>query len=218
LLGAIEIAISDRGAAMTDQDLLMLVQSYVARKDRTLAPADENSAWERFYVSAGDLMRATIRQVSPARAILDDVIQEAWADLCKALPEFRLDPERGTLDGWVKSVASHEAWRWGRRRAKRLEHPLDPDLADALLDAEPGPESELERTHQGELFHARLTQFADRLSARDRRMLTMRIVDHRRSDQIARELGLSAVCVRQALHRLLSQLRDFLRASGLGPT
>ena len=97
------------------------------------------------------------------------------------------------------------------------EDTLADDLAASMLDRKPGPEAELERMQQHELFHARVTQFAKRLSERDCRILIMRFIELKSTGAIAREVGVRPGCVRDFLHRLAPDLRDFLLAGGLGP-
>jgi RNA polymerase sigma factor (sigma-70 family) len=201
---------------MSEDQWLPLVQSYLARPDRDLATIDECAAWEQFHLMCRTVILASIRRVRAARAVSEDVSQDVLTKLVENLPDFNLDPARGDLESWVKSIASHEAWRWVRKRCKRHEGPLDADMADHVLDPDPGPDVELERMQQHELFKARVTEFAERLRERDRRIVIMRFVNLRSVLEIIRELGLTEGCAWSVLHRAVPQLRDFLRACGLG--
>ena len=49
-------------------------------------------------------------------ALAEDIGQDVWLILLRRLPGFAFDPARGTLRGWVASIASHEAWRRVRKR------------------------------------------------------------------------------------------------------
>ncbi len=203
---------------MFEQKRLPLVQCYLAKLDRSLATTEESSAWDEFHLMCLTLIGASIRRVRPARAVSEDVTQDVLTKLLENLPDFDPDPACGKLESWVKSIASHEAWRWVRRRVKRREGPLDAYTTEELVDHEPGPDAELEHMQQHELFQARVTEFAERLRERDRQIVVMRFVKLRSVPEIANELSLTEGCVRSVLHRVVPQLRDFLRACGLGRT
>ena len=130
-----------------------------------------------------------------AGPLWEDVRQEVLAKLIKYLPGFQLDPARGDLESWVKAIALHEAWRRVRKRVNRHEAPLDPDLADQVLEPVPGPDVELARIQEHELFKTSVTEFAARLHKRDRRIIAMRFLNHRSVSEIARESGLTEDCV-----------------------
>jgi RNA polymerase sigma factor (sigma-70 family) len=176
---------------MFQQERLPLVQIYVARLDRNLATTDERSAFEEFLCMCVAVTRASIRRVPGASAVWEDVTQEVLAKLLENLPNFDPDPDCGNLESWVKSIASHEAWRWVRRRVKRREGPLDADTEE-LVDHEPSPEAELENMQRHELFHARVLDFAERLRERDRQIVIMRFVKLRSVREIATELSLTS--------------------------
>lgn len=139
---------------MSDAQRLPLVQSYLARPNRDLATTEERLAWEQFHRMCLSVILVSIRRVRAARAVSEDVTQDVLTKLVENLPDFDFDPARGDLESSVKAIASHEAWRWVRKRSKRHEGPLDPNLADQVLDSEPGPDEELERMQEHELFMA----------------------------------------------------------------
>ena len=148
---------------MWEERLLPQAQMYVSLRDRDVATPEQLAAWEEFYPMSVGIIFAAVRQVRAARPVSEDIVQDVFAKLVVKLPSFQLDPARGDLESWVKAIASHEAWRWVRKRVKRREGPFDPEAVNELFDPQPGPDRELERMQEHELFKARLTEFAERL-------------------------------------------------------
>jgi RNA polymerase sigma factor (sigma-70 family) len=198
-----------------DDDLLLLVQSYVRRSDKQTATAVECGAWESFHPECTALIGATVRRIRAAKEATEDLIQDVWAAVIHGLPEFCPNSKRGTFESWVTCIALRKAWRCVQRRSRRQEEPLAAGLAAELRDSRPGPDFELERIQQQELLSSRLAEFAETLSERDRVIFMLRVVDHRAIYEITRELNLTDDCVRSALRRALVQLGASLRACGI---
>ena len=171
---------------MSDAQWLTKFQSYLALPNRDLATPEESLACEQFLRMCLAVISASIPRARTARAVSEDIRQEVLIKLLEGLPEFKLDPDRGNLESWVRTIASHEAWRWVRKRSKRRERPLDAGTADHVLDPEPGPDVELERMQEHERFQKRVAEFAGRLRDRDRKIVVMRFLDHRSLPEIAR--------------------------------
>ncbi len=201
---------------MISQDVCNLVQSYLARGDKSSAPPAESSAWEAFQRECEAQIYLAVRRVRSLKGAVDDVVQDVWAVVLHDWSEFCLDPNHKTFESWVSSIAAHLLWNYVRRPSRRHERPLPADFAEVLFDHEPGPEAELEEMQQHEQFHACVAQFAKRLSRRDGCILTQRFIDLKTSTTIARELGIKPDCVRKFPQRVGPELREYLRAAGLG--
>jgi RNA polymerase sigma factor (sigma-70 family) len=217
-LASIVYAISIMGAIMVDQDMLMLVPGFLTRQDKAQAPLAERCACDAFLRECAPLIDRLVRRARAPSEAIDDSRQDVWVEVLAGLPEFCLDPDHGTLEAWIGSIVSRQAWRYVRRRSRHRERPLPGELAARIPDHELGPETELEQMQQHEQFCAHVTQFAGRLSQRDSSILTRRFIDLKTSAAIARELGVTPGCVRDFLHRVAPELRAFLRAGGLGVT
>ena len=137
---------------MCEERLRRQAQMYLSLRDRNVATPEQLAAWEEFYPMSVAIIFAVVRQVRAARPVSEDIAQDVFAKLVAKLPNFHLDPARGDLESWVKAIALHEAWRWVRKRVKRREGPLDPEAVDELFDPQPGPDRELERMQEHELF------------------------------------------------------------------
>src|SRR4051794_28847196 len=75
-----------------------------------------------YRVHHAELERAVRRAVLGPDACVEDACSFAWLQL------LRLQPNRATVFGWLRTVAIHEAWRLARRerRDQHFEVPLDP--------------------------------------------------------------------------------------------
>ncbi len=196
---------------MISQDVCNLVQSYLARGDKSSAPRRSPAPGRRFSENA---RRRSIWQSDVSvrlKGAVDDVVQDVWAVVLHDWSEFCLDPNHKTFESWVSSIAAHLLWNYVRRPSRRHERPLPADFAEVLFDHEPGPEAELEQMQQHEQFHACVAQFAKRLSRRDGCILTQRFIDLKTSTTIARELGIKPDCVRKFPQRVGPELREYLR-------
>ena len=126
---------------MWEEQRLPDVQIYLSLPNRALATPEQLAAWEDFYAMSVDSVFASVCRVRAAGPLWEDVRQDVLTRLIEYLPGFQLDPARGDFESWVKAIALHEAWRRVRKRAKQREGPLDPEVADQLLELEPGPVS-----------------------------------------------------------------------------
>lgn len=155
-----------------------------------------------------------------ARRTLDpdvafDLMSETFAELFAHLGDFRgTTEEQGRA--WMWAVARHLLYRWrvrgaGERRSlERVGLPV----------ATSGP-AEYERIEDLADVQRVLPQLADalgRLGAEQRTAVTLRVVEHRGYDEIARECGASEEAVRARVSRALRQLGKSLAAnSGTSP-
>jgi RNA polymerase sigma factor (sigma-70 family) len=199
---------------MWEERQLPDAQIYVSLSNRNLATPEQRAAWEGFYMMSLASIFAVVSRVRTAGPVAEDVTQEVLAKLVKRLPNFQLDPARGDRESWVKEIALHEAWRWVRKRCKRHEGPLDPDLADKVLDPEPGPDIELERMQEHELFKTRVTEFAERLPEPDGQIVMLRWVSGYSLSTIATEMSLSKDRIAWVVRRETPGLVDYLRRCG----
>jgi DNA-directed RNA polymerase specialized sigma24 family protein len=139
---------------MLNQHVLVLVLSYLDKRDKSLASAAELIAWDAFRRECEALISLAIRRVRAARGASDDIFQDVWLALFDDLPRYCLDPGDKTFESWVSSIASHVVWNYVRRPSRRREQPLSVDPATVLLDEELGPEAELELMQENEHFHS----------------------------------------------------------------
>src|SRR5271157_3344486 len=108
----------------------------------------------------------TLARLTGEREGMEDLGQEVFLRLFRALPHFRGRAKLSTfLCRIVVNVVNDE---WSRRQAARRMDQID-DEAQALVNSEPGPGALLEQSGLREALDAALEQ----LKLRDRTILTL---------------------------------------------
>ena len=157
------------------------------------AAGDEAAVVRIVAVHQADMERIAFF-VSGDLDVAADAVQAAWAIAWRRLGKLR-DPSR--LKAWLMSVAANEARQIMRSQRRRTVRELAVDGAAGSGDPD----------------RAALNDPANAVAAldhRDRTLIGMRYIAELGSDEIGRELGLSASGVRVRLHRLLARLRTEL--------
>ena len=180
------------------------------------ASADETAAWDDFVRTHDPMVRDVVRKYAHRWADCDDLRQEVWKALARELPGFHLDPARGTLRGWIATVAHRAAGRAAGRMSRRRMEVLTPDLTAVLLDPAPDPATLFERMLDQSLVQAILADPGSRIPGVSQRIVVMRYFEDRSVPQIGGELGLSEHCVEMRLNRALKKLRGLFCERGFG--
>ncbi|MFI5459011.1 MAG: sigma-70 family RNA polymerase sigma factor [Isosphaerales bacterium] len=113
-------AINHGWCLTSDQKRVNLIRSFLAAPDGC-ASAAAVLAWNAFYRAYNPLIRVVVRKYAGRRVDVDDLTQEVWIALTNELPDFQQDPARGTLSGWVATVAHHAAASDSTERAGCLK-------------------------------------------------------------------------------------------------
>jgi RNA polymerase sigma-70 factor (ECF subfamily) len=142
-----------------------------------------------------------------------DLMAETFAELFARIEEFRgATEEQGRA--WMWTVARHQLYRWRERGVVERR-----SLERLGVPTAPGPDDYERIEDLADLQHVlpRLSDAFDRLGADQRTALTLRVVEHRGYDEIARECGASEEAVRARVSRGLRQLGKSLAANS-GPS
>jgi RNA polymerase sigma factor (sigma-70 family) len=201
---------------MSERELIVLVSSFLAKRTGN-ATADERHAWEEFFVTYDPILRASIRRIHAALPVLDDVAQDAWVVLIRRLPRWTCDPARAPIGVWVTEIARRLALKRARRRSRVQVAPLSDTHSQALVDPEPGPDTEFEWLQEHESFRALVSEFAAGLDDRTRRIVVMHWVQSCALSMIASDLSISLDAVWGAIRRARPKLIRHLRRNGLAP-
>jgi RNA polymerase sigma factor (sigma-70 family) len=163
-----------------------------ASRQATFATFYDENVW-RVYGFFGYRLRA--------REDAEDLTQQTFERALKAWRQF--DPDRGTAQAWVISIARNLLIDHFRRDRSSSLRPLD-EQPERLLGVDGGPddiglEPELERA-------------LGLLSDRDREVIALRFGGDLNGPEIAATMGLSLANVQQILSRCLRALRAELEA------
>jgi RNA polymerase sigma-70 factor (ECF subfamily) len=170
-----------------------------ARRLAERAAAGDHAAWEQIYRSAYPRLRAYAgRHVGGESA--DDVVSETMMRAVASIDRFRWTP--AGIEPWLfgiarRVVADHHR-RTGRLRrwSRAVASPAQPLPADAAELADE---------------HAAVRAAFERLSARDRELLELRVIAGLTPEQAAALLGKRPGAVRVAQSRALARLRQRLQ-------
>jgi Sigma-70 region 2 len=107
--------------ASLDTELLEPDQKYLQTRREKGKPSTElRRAWEVFYRTCDPFVRHTVTSCQIAYGHdLDDYVQEAWIEITTSLVQFAYDPDRGSFEGWLRTVVVRtvgmKRWRADRR-------------------------------------------------------------------------------------------------------
>ena len=127
-----------------------------------------------------------------------DAVQDALLKAWHRRDEFRGE---AALDSWIHRIALNAAIDLTRRRKRRGEEELDPELPEAV--ATESAESE----YVQESFGKDLSTAMQRLTGKERQIFLLKHVEGWRLDEIAESLQMPLGSVKNALFRAVRKLR-----------
>lgn len=175
--------------------------------------ADDGSAGfdrERFHAGDRALFRHLVRETSPRmlRVIRGyardddhaaDLLQVCWIRIYRKRARFS---GTGSFLGWALTVCRNVCRTEARKRRPGPHVRLD-DHGE-LPDRTPGPAEQLQRQERAAALYAAL----ERLRARERDAILLRILEGRSTAEVAQLLAVKEVSVRSLIHRGLKKLRQ----------
>ncbi|WP_035350542.1 RNA polymerase sigma factor [Edaphobacter aggregans] len=153
----------------------------------------------------------TLYRLTGSREHLDDLAQEVFLRLYRALPNFRGESLVTTyLYRIAVNVAQNE---WKRR--KRADRPLVSmsDETSAWEERLEHPERNAEQQMEEREFRLRVEEQLQELSSVERTVLVLYHQEERSYEQIAAALNMPIGTIRTHLHRGRKKLRERLQAS-----
>ena len=133
----------------------------------------------------------------------EDLTQQTFERALRAWARF--DPDRGSADSWLISIAHNLVVDHYRSDRSTAERPLDDPAAEWALGVAPPPEDGLG-------VDPALAAALETLSDRERELIALRFGGDLNGPEIARITGLTLANVQQILSRALRQLRSELRS------
>jgi RNA polymerase sigma-70 factor (ECF subfamily) len=134
----------------------------------------------------------------------EDVLQETWTGVYKALKRFE---GRSTVKTWLTRILTTQVALWRRKRRGGMLSLDDSPVAQA--DALPGREHSAARRSD---WQSDLDVALGRLSPDHREVIVLREVDGLSYDEIAEALRVPRGTVESRLHRARGELRKLLQA------
>ena len=159
-----------------------------------------------------DYLRNVLRRFTETDEAARDLLQEAFFQILRSLPDFRGESQ---LTTWLYSIAKHVAL--ARYRKDKRQSPLEEEtlahVAAGRKDrgwvnghASWDPVEETTRSEETTLVHEALEE----LSENYREVIELRDLNELSTEEVAKELGLTRVNVRVRLHRARKKLKEVL--------
>ena len=187
-----------------------------AAPDASLSEADlqalrnrDPDAVQRWIYGHRNYIEGVLRRYSRDADVARDLVQEAFFQALRSLPNFRGDSK---LTTWLHSIAKNVAlarYRKDQRHSCLQEETLEHVHATSEGRPSPayrGPAHEAERGQE----HRLLYDAMEELSASYREVIRLRDLEEYSTKEVAEELGLTRVNVRVRLHRARAALREVL--------
>lgn len=170
------------------------------------ARAGDRAAFEQLYRRHADLVYARLTRIVGPVAERDDLLQEVFLGLHRALPRFRGDAALSTL---LYRITANVAYDHLRRRGRRpLEH-ADLDELAAVVSADAGPD---ERARRAEEL-GRVLAALDRVKPKKRIALLLRVVEGLSFDEIGAIVDATADAAKKRAQHGLRELTAILRVA-----
>lgn len=155
---------------------------------------------ERHYT----LICSVVRGVAGQRAETEDIVQEVFIKIYRALGDFRGESRLST---WIYRIARNEALNAMDRRKPQVI-PIE-DCAD-LPDAGEGPDASCRRRMSRE----RLDRFMERLDEKERVAIELRYIGEKSYEEIADIMGIPLGTVKTHIYRAKLSLKRMMTGAG----
>jgi len=165
-------------------------------------------AVRRWIYGNRDYIHSVLRRYSSNPDRARDLVQEAFFQALRSLPNFRGDSKITT---WLHSIAKNVALAQHRKdqRHSYLEEETLEHIQANSAPEDPAASSPIKET-EDEQKHALLYEAMEELSSPYREIIRLRDLEERSTKEVAEQLGLTRVNVRVRLHRARTALRDAL--------
>ena len=182
------------------------------------------AAWQEFVTLYEPLILRLAARKGLQDADAQDLCQEVFTAVARAIERWDPDPARGTFRGWLSRIARNLLVNFlaGQRRQPQGSGSTS---VQELLEAQPAADAQAEAEFAAEFrrraFHWAAAQVKEEVTDSTWQAFWRTGVENRPVAAVARELGLSPGAVYIARSRVLARLRDrveqLTEESGLGP-
>jgi RNA polymerase sigma-70 factor (ECF subfamily) len=172
----------------------------------------DEAAWRRLLDLFGPLVHFWCRRLGLQEADVEDMTQEVFATAAAHLESFHRDKPGDTFRGWLRAITRNQVLMHFRRIQGRAQAEGG---SDALRNLEAVAESVAEtdcdeREESGRTYLRALEQVRCQFEARTWQAFWLTAVESRAPAELADELGMSPVAIRQAKSRVLRRLKQEL--------
>jgi len=186
-----------------------MTETPVSLLDRLRERPDPQS-WQLLVDLYTPLIRRWLGRYGLQAADADDLVQEVLRVLVRELPGYKRADRPGAFRAWLRAIAlNHLRMHWRARRADPAAgaRPAPEDLEDTGGGLERLWDEEHDRHVARRLLELIEAEFTPATRQAFRRL----VLDDRRAEEVAAELGLSVNAVYIAKSRVLGRLRQEIR-------
>lgn len=176
-------------------------ESLIIRIGRDADPV----SWEEFFALYEPFVHHIVRQCGVAAEDADDVVQEVFVSLIRALPRFEYSARRGRFRCWLQAIIRHRVVNWFRRRGSRHEVPLDEQGAWIVAEER---SSDWEQAHRLHVVEFALQEVMGTSRDQTLRCFEEHFLNRRPAAEVAGELGMTAHAVYANTRRTLHRIRN----------
>lgn len=178
-------------------------------KDRSLvekAVAGDERSFAKILEEHYRLIYSVVRGIAGSTADTEDVVQEVFIKIFRALPGFRGEARLST---WIYRVARNEALNALDKRRPSLVSLED---CEELADSDEDPAA----AHVRKVTRERLERLMERLDEPQRMALNLRYMGERSYEEIADIMDIPLGTVKTYIYRGKLSLKRMMTASGAG--
>jgi RNA polymerase sigma-70 factor (ECF subfamily) len=178
--------------------------------DRLKGAGPDDPDWDRLGEVYLPLIRSWLSRFPGLCDQADDLAQEVFVVLLRALPSFERQ-RHGSFRAWLRQVTVNRARAFLKANRKQARGADDGDAEELLAQLE-DPSSDLarqwERDHDQHLLRKLLAVVQPDFEPATWQAFTRFALDGQPAAEVARELGMSESAVLQAKFRVLKRLRQ----------
>lgn len=175
--------------------------------------ANEAGAWERLVDLYAPLVYHWCRGHHLPPEDVADIFQEVFRSVSEHIQGFRRDRPGDTFRGWLRTITRNKIADHLRRRGRQPQAPGGTDAQMRLLEI-PNPDASDEDPAEADLVRRQLRRVLEEVRGefeeRTWRAFWEVQMEERGTDEVGRELGMTAAAVRKAKFRVLRRLREEL--------
>jgi RNA polymerase sigma-70 factor (ECF subfamily) len=166
--------------------------------------APDSASWKRLVELYTPWLQGWLRQYGLQSADVDDLVQEVLAAVNKELAGFRREARPGSFRSWLRAIARNRLRDFWRARRRQRAGETVSDLEDQTANLDRLWDEEHDRYVARRLLELIESEFEPGTVQAFRRL----VLDGRRGDEVAKELGNSVNAVYIAKSRVLARLRQ----------
>jgi RNA polymerase sigma factor (sigma-70 family) len=175
-----------------------------------LHDAGDELAWAEFTGIYGPFVKRLARQRGLQDADADDLVQEVFQTVARAIERKLYDPERGSFRGWLFRIARNLVTNFLIHQKRHPRGSGDSDIK-SLLEAQPAPSAEDSALFEAEYKRQLLYWAAEQLRAEFSELTWNAFwqagVEGRSAKDVAEGLGTTVGTVYHCKSRVMAQMR-----------